>query len=655
MRDSSLSAGYPRMDTNMHHRPTTTPHHQRHTVEREPEYLLRQRTTARRALVGDDASGDHSTDRRLIFVTNRGPIEHTFDASGAPTAHQGAGGVVSGLLCAARERPVSWISLAMTDADRAVVSGNSKGVLRAPTGLDLLTSRLVAVAPDAYSRYYDSVSNHILWFVQHGMLQSADADAATIQQDWDDGYVPVNRAVASAVITELTTSGAQTPVMFHDYHLYLAPAMVRERMPNARLQHFIHIPWPTLQQWALLPAALVRSIYRGLAANDVLGFQTPRDAQHFLDGAARYLPEASVSHGPDELLWQGRRVQIRAYPIAVTPSVVTDVANACPRQEEVANLLAQARPTPDHKVILRVDRVEPTKNIVRGFDAYERLLEQNPELQGRVTFVALLVPTREGLAQYRAYSEQVHAAIDQVNARFGTATWQPILALFGNDHARALACMQHYDVLLVNPVIDGMNLVVKEGGLLNTRDGVIVLSREAGAHAQLHDCVLGIDPHDVTATSAMLHRALTMPAAERATLAQGLARVLYSEDAGSWLSMQLADLMRVTSTRKRPTPDAAPVLTLAVAGAPRWQDQLAERVRTSLTQIGTGAAALVGSALSTEATGTPRLTSKLHADARPSLRTRLAQSSDALARLTPLEAAESVFHESGTRESHASG
>ena len=173
----------------------------------------------------------HGGERRVIFVTNRGPIEHQFAEDGTPVAQCGAGGVVSGLLCAARGRPVSWISVAMTDADRALAQPHGDAVIAAPCGMDDLTARLVYIPPKTYSRYYDSVSNRLLWFAQHGLPHERIAAAPSIRQHWERGYVAVNQALADAVLADMGDGSDNTSVMFHDYHLYLAPKMVRDRAP----------------------------------------------------------------------------------------------------------------------------------------------------------------------------------------------------------------------------------------------------------------------------------------------------------------------------------------------------------------------------------------------------------------------------------------
>lgn len=521
--------------------------------------------------------------RHLIFVTNRGPVEHTFGSGGVPIARRGAGGVVSGLLAASRGRPVTWISVAMTDADRALAQ---RGVtIDEPAGVENLTARLVYIPADVYRRYYDRVSNKLLWFVQHGLPHRRVARSETIRRDWREAYTAVNAAMAEAVIAELHAVGEDTPVILHDYHLYLAPAMIRAQVPQARLLHFTHIPWPAAEGWAHVDDDILRDIYAGLAACDVLGFQTPRDVRHFLDGARWHLPGSVVSRDPDELVWRWHRTEVRAYPIALTPETVRANAST-PEAEATAERIRQdLRLDEGRKLIVRVDRVEPAKNIVRGFQAYERLLAAHPEWHRKVTFLALLVPSREGLRFYRDYAAKVRSSIDRINARFGTPDWQPVVAIYGNDRARALACMRYYDVLLVNSRADGMNLVAKEGGILNSRNGVIVLSKRAGAYSQLRKGVLGISPASVRETTDALYRALTMPKDERANLAQHVRDVLEKEDANLWLGRQIAHLMRAGVSRVRKTITLAPATPQSAQLRPLpATSRIAADVRTQATR-----------------------------------------------------------------------
>jgi trehalose 6-phosphate synthase len=291
---------------------------------------------------------------------------------------------------------------------------------------------------------------------------------------------------------------------------------------------------------------MVRAIYRGLAANDCVFFQTQRDAQNFLAGALRALRGARRVYDRQGdlqgLIWQDRTIWVRAHPIALDAAPVRAQARLPEATAQAERIAEQLHLDEDHQLIVRVDRVEPTKNIVRGFLAYERLLKLHPKLKGQVTFLALLVPSRESLAAYRTYAAQVERTIARINAQYGTASWQPIVALVDNDQARALACMRRYDVLLVNPIIDGMNLVVKEGGLVNNRAGVIVLARTAGAYEQLGSDTVNVAPTDITGTADALYQALTMSRRERMRRARGIRAVLRAESAEQWLDAQLTDL-----------------------------------------------------------------------------------------------------------------
>ncbi len=491
--------------------------------------------------------------QRIIIVSNRGPVSFSADPrTGRAVSHPGAGGVVSGLLSATQDRPVTWVAVAMSDSERAIARGQENGATYSLPTAPNIDLRLVETTADAYRRYYNGVSNKALWFIQHYLLQPTHPISPRLMKNWDEGYRKVNEAVANTVIEELDRAGDDTPVLFQDYHLYLAPTIVRKERPWARLAHFVHIPWPDARYWEHAPDAMTQAIFEGLASNDIVGFQTERDARNFLDGAQRFLAESASAKSADgevgALVVQNRRVSVRVYPIAVTPEEVFAQASSRAHRE-TAKLLARARPTPSHKLILRVDRVEPTKNIVAGFLAYERLLQQHKRLREKVTFVALLVPSREGLTEYRAVMRDTKRAIERINEHYGTATWQPIIAVFGNDRARALACMREYDALLVNPLLDGMNLVVKEGALINERAGVIVLSRTAGAYEQLGPHTLGVPPTDIDALSDALYLALTMPARDRLNRAAGLREILERESAQTWLEAQIHDL---TSQTTRP-------------------------------------------------------------------------------------------------------
>ena len=474
--------------------------------------------------------------RRVIVASNRGPVEFVRGAGGRLSTRRGTGGVVTALATLARDLPMTWVAVTMSEGDRDAFPSEGASAREVRLGRQPLRVRYVNVPPAAYSLHYDTVSNELLWFLQHYMWDPATAPTITEQQytAWDQGYRPVNFAIAQAIAEESLaassptprrgtrlTDGSDTIVLLQDYHLYLAAARVREQLPRATIQQFIHIPWPAKRYWQFLPERFVLEIFEGLAANDVLGFQTEDDARNFLECARFFLPDSRVDLDQGRLIRRRHRLLVRAYPVTVDAEEILRTINSAAGRNgarELADLLDD-----DAQVIVRVDRLEPTKNIVRGFQAYAALLRQHAELRGRVRHLAFLVPSRQGLDRYRRYDRDVRRIIQRINAEFGTPGWQPITAFFENNRARALVAMRRYDVLLVNPVIDGMNLVVKEGPVVNERDGAIVLSRTAGAFAQMRRAVLPVTPTDIEETMEQLYEALSMSAHERRERA-GIAR-----------------------------------------------------------------------------------------------------------------------------------
>lgn len=322
------------------------------------------------------------------------------------------------------------------------------------------------------------------------------------------------------------------------------------------MQQFIHIPWPDARVWYFLPGNISQAIYRGLLGNDIIGFQTQRDAHNFIEGARSMLEGAEVDFEEGEICWRGRRTQVRAYPISISVAEERRIVQSLAGRRAAAKIESHLG---KKRTIMRVDRVDPTKNIVRGFQAYAQVLDEHPELLGKVKFLAFLVPSRQTLPVYQRYTAEVHKTIEEINARYGTADWQPIEAFFENDRIRALAAMRFYDVLLVNPIIDGMNLVSKEGPVVNERDGVLVLSRTAGSFEQLGKATLPASPIDVSETAQALYTALTLPVAERRRRARKARQQVETNDLNGWLTKQISDinavLDRVPSTVEEPSED----------------------------------------------------------------------------------------------------
>ncbi len=476
--------------------------------------------------------------RPLIIASNRGPISFEPDDSGDLQAHRSGGGLVTALLGLCLHSQATWVACAAGDTDAAW----REGEVRLPGSDQPLYLQFLNPEPSAYDGYYNVISNPLLWFLQHSMWdvpRSPIIDQSTWQA-WRDGYVAVNQHFANTIAGRVSTIGGHPLVMFQDYHLYMAPrflrSQLRRRMRPAML-HFTHIPWPGPEYWRILPPAMRQPILDGLCAADILGFQTREDAQNFIRTCEALLPQAHVNFSHGRIWHRNHSTHVRDFPISIDVEALRQTA-ASP--QVAAHRTGIAEMIGDRRLVLRIDRMEPSKNIVRGFQAFEDLLEHHPEHHKHVVFIAILVPSRLGVDEYQTYLDDLMAAAGRVNARYGTSDWEPVRILVGDDYARGVAALQLYDVLLVNAIADGMNLVAKEGPIVNQRNGVLILSERAGARQQLEAGATVISPCDVYATSEALHQALTMPEDERAQRQARLKWIIEREDIQDWLCRQLA-------------------------------------------------------------------------------------------------------------------
>jgi trehalose 6-phosphate synthase len=488
----------------------------------------------------------------LIIASNRGPVTFTRRSKGAFDARKGSGGVVTAVTAIARERQPIWIAAAMTEGDRqraqqAEDNGEHLIEFGEPPEFRL---RFVVPSPECYHQYYNVISNPLLWFLQHYLWDTPRTPDITheIWDAWRSGYVTVNRMFADEIVAAIDAVDDDPLIMLQDYHLYLCAGFVREKKPDARLQLFVHIPWPDPDYWRLLPLEIRRAICEGMLANDIVGFQTPDHGRSFMYTCQAYVPNVEIDYATGAILWNNRRIEVRAYPISIDAAAVRRMAYS-------KEARSHDRYLPNHWnefTVLRVDRAEPSKNIVRGFQAFDRFLEAHPDFQGRVNFVAITVPSRMDVVEYQDYLDDVSAVVGRINAKYANVEtgWQPIHLIMGENYPRALAAMKWYDVLLVNSIIDGMNLVAKEGALLNERNGVLILSEGAGAVSQLGDHALIIGPTDVEGTADAIYEALTMPLEERRRRAEGLRRDVESDDVITWFENQVVDML--TYGQERP-------------------------------------------------------------------------------------------------------
>ena len=485
-----------------------------------------------------------TTRRKLIVVANRGPVSYARAPGGARVTRRGGGGLVTALRSLVTRHDVTWIASAMSDEDRAVAEENG-GDAFDETWRDGSSYRLRLVAhdPAAYDRYYNVVANPTLWFLQHymwGLPYAPDVDLG-LHTAWFSGYLPVNEGFAAATVAELEHQ-PDAAVFFHDYHLYLAPRLVRERRPDALMTHFIHIPWPEPDYWHVLPEHLRAAVHEGALANDVLGLHTNRWRRNFLRSCQDILG-AEVDFGSSEVVYGGHRTLVTSHPIGTDPAELNGL-------RDDASVLAQEQAIVERRpefLVVRVDRTDPSKNVVRGFRAFALFLGLHPEMIGRVTLLALLDPSRQDIPEYSEYLAAIQREARIVNDRFQRDGWLPIDLQIADNFAQAIAAYKQYDALLVNPVFDGLNLVSKEAPLVNGRDGVLILSENAGSHEELGEWALTVNPFDVYGQAQTINAALTMEEGERRRRLEGIREHLVRHDIAAWIAAQLADLDQVAA------------------------------------------------------------------------------------------------------------
>ncbi|HZD79798.1 MAG TPA: trehalose-6-phosphate synthase [Actinomycetota bacterium] len=486
-------------------------------------------------------------DAPLIVASNRGPVTFERDEEGELVPRRGSGGLVTALLGALQEAKGLWVATAMSDGDREMTARSNGHVDMGEFG-NSYRLRYLEIDPDDYDAYYNQISNGLLWFVHHYLwdtVRSPTFDERT-EQAWS-AYVRVNRMFAQALAEEADALGEDPVYLIQDYHLALVPRFLRELRPNALIAHFSHTAIAGASYLRVLPGKIREGLLRGMLGADVLGFHSQAWAENFLM-SIRLLSGARADLARSRVTIEGREVAIRTHPISVDAAPMRELATTREiraRRRELNRWRGNAR------LILRVDRLELTKNIVRGFQAHEVFLRRNPHWRGRVRFLALLSPSRIELEEYRAYGEECVAEAERINRELGDLEWRPIEVQVREDFPGAVAAYGLYDVLMVNPIYDGMNLVSMEGPLLNRRHGVLILSRNAGAYWRLGRYAVAVNPFDLHEQAEAIEEALEMPADERARRARGLSRLVLSNPPARWVRSQLEDLERARVRRAR--------------------------------------------------------------------------------------------------------
>lgn len=464
---------------------------------------------------------------QVLVASNRGPVSYTLGEDGTLTAGRGGGGLVSGLSAIGPDTNAVWVCAALGDGDREAVRRTGGRLDTGDTGGQRV--RMLGIPPDIYADAYNGVANSTLWFVHHLLYQTPlePAFGPEFRARWAS-YETYNRAFAEALADEAADGAA---VLIQDYHLALVPGMLRALRPDLRIGHFSHTPWAPVDYFRLLPDNVARQLLRGILGADRAAFLTHRWADAFTDCCT-------------ELLGGRGNTAIGVHGLGADADFLRERANRPDVDERLAELRTQIgeHEGAPRRTIVRVDRTELSKNIVRGMLAYRQLLADRPEWRGRVTHVAFAYPSRQDLAVYRDYTARVQEVADEINAEYGTPDWTPVVLHVKDDFARSLAAYRLADVALVNPIRDGMNLVAKEIPVVSENGCALVLSREAGAYEELGDDALVVNPYDVAATATALHEALTMDPDDRAARTKRLAAAATSLPPQRWFLDQLEAL-----------------------------------------------------------------------------------------------------------------
>ncbi|MER6635467.1 trehalose-6-phosphate synthase [Streptomyces microflavus] len=460
-------------------------------------------------MVSEHAS---SSTAQVLVASNRGPITYTLGEDGTLDAKRGGGGLVSGLSAVDDKL---WVCAALGDGDREAVR----------RGVGEPGVRMLDIDAEVHADAYNGIANSVLWFVHHLLYQTPVEPVfdAEFRRQWAS-YETYNRAFARALAEE---AGPGAAVLVQDYHLALVPGMLRELRPDLRIGHFSHTPWAPVDYFRLLPDDIGEQLLRGILGADRAAFLTRRWADAFISCCT-------------EILGGTGRTRIGVHGLGADADFLRRRSQEADVDERMAALREQVGE--GRKTIVRVDRTELSKNIVRGLHAYRTLLETHPEWRERVVHVAFAYPSRQDLAVYRDYTAAVQTLATEINGAYGTESWTPVLLHVNDDFARSLAAYRLADVALVNPIRDGMNLVAKEVPVVSDHGCALVLSREAGAYEELGEDAIVVNPYDVVGTAQALHEALSMSAEERTGRTKRLAEAATALPPQQWFLDQLEAL-----------------------------------------------------------------------------------------------------------------
>lgn len=476
-------------------------------------------------------------DNHIIICSNRGPFSF-FRENGKLKLKRGGGGLVSALL-SLKGLEFTWIATAQSEEEREIGLNGYK--------VGSINLKFVDVPEDEYHRFYNKICNHILWFTQHGLWNKAYEPLFNLDlySDWQC-YQKANKRFAKAISSEIKNDKT-TYLMIQDYHFYLLPQYLRKVKNNLVINHFVHIPWPSVFSWDILPDFIIRGITKSLLDADIVAFHCQQYSENFFSTVSRF---TGLKGNFEEMsFFKNNKTKIYNFPISIDEAEIKNEI----KNEKFNSYTENINASSSDKLIVRVDRADLSKNIIRGFLAFEQLLEKRQDLLGKVTFKAMLYQTRTGLKEYKKYLDDISKTVSRINKRFENFGWEPIDLRIADNYLESLAALREYDVLLVNPVADGMNLVAKEGPLINSKDGALILSKLCGAHNELGGFCLSINPYDIAQTASALEQALFEKKEKKQLKSSILKTIIRNNDSKKWIYYNIKAMEEVKVDKKKPS------------------------------------------------------------------------------------------------------
>ena len=455
---------------------------------------------------------------------------------------RGAGGLVSTLLPVMETVNGTWIASAMSPEDVKVAKTFKYNRVPIPEDNPLFRVPFVIVDRERYEKYYSVISNPLLWFVQHYMWNPAYTPEIDdkIHDAWYDGYEHVNRKFAEKIVKESKSNQKKPLIILQDYHLYLCPKFIRGKLGDIFLSQFIHIPWPQPEYFCIIPDYMEESIITGILSNDIVGFHIEKYVKNFLRTCEKYADHVDMEN--NIVRYGGRTIYVKNYPISVDDQGLLKLSNSkeVSKKEEIIRKVKG-----DNFLLYRTDRADLSKNIIRGFKAYDLFLEKHPEYIGKIKFLSTGKPTRQQIKEYRDYKDEIDQVIQKINNKYSTDNWKPIEQIFKADYSLVVAAFKNYDCLMVNPICDGMNIVSKEGSVINENKGILILSEHAGSYEELKDYSLNVNPFDVTQTAEAIYKAVSMSSKEREDRLTGLKKIVRERNIYNWVAEQFDDIEKL--------------------------------------------------------------------------------------------------------------